>query len=48
MIFITFIAFESLLVLSMGIYQGHSVLLGVRMIAFKCLHFDLPPLDEFT
>ena len=31
----------------MGIYQGHSVLLGVRMVAFKGLQFDLPSLDEF-
>ena len=31
----------------MDIYQGHSVLLGVRMIAIKGLLFDLPPLDEF-
>ena len=30
----------------MDIYQGHSVLLDVRMIALKGLLFDLPPLDE--
>ena len=29
----------------MDIYQGHSVLLGVRMIAIKGLLFDFPPLD---
>ena len=33
MILIVFKSFESLIVLSMDIYQGHSVLLGVRMIA---------------
>ena len=46
MILITFISFESLIVLSMDTYQGHSVLFGVRMIALYGLHFDLPPLDE--
>ena len=35
------------MILSMGIYQGHSVLVGARMIALQGLHFDLPCLDEF-
>ena len=42
---ITFISFESLIVLSMDILQSHSVLLRSRMIALLGLRFDLPPLD---
>ena len=33
MILITFIPFESFMVLSMDIYQDHNVLLGARFIA---------------
>ena len=32
---------------SIDIYQGHSVFLGVRMIALYGLDFDSPLLDEF-
>ena len=47
MILITYISFESLIILSMDINQSHSVLLGVRMTALYGLYFDLHSLNEF-
>ena len=37
------ICFQSLIVLSMDIYQGQSGLIAL----LKGLHFDLPPMHEF-